>query len=184
MVRLASAFYYTTNGVTNPTLHMQPGEVQRWRLLNATQGDNLVMSLEGHALHIVAMDGITVGKMITLSDKTPLVMAPGQRYDVLVKAGAPGTYHLQSLDPAAPASVSPSGIAPKSRNSRTSFDFPTPCAPSPGTDCKGQLSYPFPLATIKVDGDPIDMQLPAGSLPVPAGLPRGGTIVHTSSEAE
>ena len=30
-----SFFYYTTNGVTNPTLHMRPGEVQRWRLLNA-----------------------------------------------------------------------------------------------------------------------------------------------------
>jgi FtsP/CotA-like multicopper oxidase with cupredoxin domain len=32
-----SYFYYTTNGVTNPTLHMRPGEVQRWRWLNAAQ---------------------------------------------------------------------------------------------------------------------------------------------------
>src|SRR3984893_7056821 len=178
-----SNFYYTTNGVTNPTLHMRPGEVQRWRLLNATQGDNLVLSLQGHALHIVAMDGITVGKMITLSDKTPLVIAPGQRYDVLVKAGAPATYYLQSLDPAAPASVSPSGIAPESRNARTSFDFPTPCAPSPETDCKGQLSYPFPLATIKVDGNPIDMQLPAGSFTVPAGLSNVDTQLNTVPNA-
>ena len=29
-----SRYSYTTNGVANPTLHMQPGEVQRWRLLN------------------------------------------------------------------------------------------------------------------------------------------------------
>ena len=32
-----SFFYYTTNGVTNPTLRMRPGEVQRWRLLNGSQ---------------------------------------------------------------------------------------------------------------------------------------------------
>jgi FtsP/CotA-like multicopper oxidase with cupredoxin domain len=35
-----SRFSYTTNGVANPTLAMQPGEVQRWRLLNASDGDN------------------------------------------------------------------------------------------------------------------------------------------------
>jgi FtsP/CotA-like multicopper oxidase with cupredoxin domain len=40
-----SFFYYTTNGVTNPTLHMRPGEVQRWRLLNATDGDNLLITV-------------------------------------------------------------------------------------------------------------------------------------------
>src|SRR5271168_2783564 len=39
-----SNFYFTTNGVTNPTLHMQPGEVQRWRLLNATEGENLLLT--------------------------------------------------------------------------------------------------------------------------------------------
>lgn len=55
-----SFFYYTTDGVTNPTLHMRPGEVQRWRLLDATDSDNLLISLKGHALNIVAMDGITV----------------------------------------------------------------------------------------------------------------------------
>ena len=33
-----SNFYFTTNGVTNPTLHMRPGEVQRWRLLAGRAG--------------------------------------------------------------------------------------------------------------------------------------------------
>jgi hypothetical protein len=33
--------YFTTNGVTNPTLHMRPGEMQRWRVLNAASGDGL-----------------------------------------------------------------------------------------------------------------------------------------------
>ena len=57
-----SNFYFTTNGVTNPTLQMRPGEVQRWRLLNATEGENLLLTLEGTGLNVVAMDGITASK--------------------------------------------------------------------------------------------------------------------------
>jgi FtsP/CotA-like multicopper oxidase with cupredoxin domain len=41
-----SFFYYTTNGVTNPTLQMRPGEVQRWRLLNASDSDDLLVALQ------------------------------------------------------------------------------------------------------------------------------------------
>jgi hypothetical protein len=43
--RVPSRYSYTTNGVANPTLQMQPGEVQRWRLLNAIDGDNLQLVL-------------------------------------------------------------------------------------------------------------------------------------------
>ena len=60
-----------------------------------------------------------------------------------------------------------------------SFDFPAPCTPGPGVDCTGQFSYPFPLATIEVGGDPVDMQLPTGPLPVPAGLPSVDTMLNT-----
>ena len=57
--------------------------------------------------------------------------------------------------------MSPSGIAPAPRNSRMSFDFPSPCSPIliPAPTATGQLTYPFPLATIIVDGDPIDMAI-------------------------
>ena len=92
-----SRFSYTTNGVANPTLHMQPGEVQRWRLLNATDGDNLQMVLQGHGLNVVAMDAITVPNTYLLNPGDPLVIGPGQRMDVMVKAGLPGTYLLQVL---------------------------------------------------------------------------------------
>lgn len=53
-----SNFYFTINGVTNPTLHMRPGEVQRWRLLNAAERENLLPALQCHSFHIVTMDGI------------------------------------------------------------------------------------------------------------------------------
>ena len=170
-----SHFYFTTNGATNPTLRLRPGEVQRWRWLNADQAENLLVALQGHGLNIVAMDGITAAAMTRLPPEVPVVMGPGQRYDVLVQAGEPGTYLLQTLDPATPASVSPSGIDPQPRNSRHSFDFPEPCTslddlsdePCP----EGLPTYPITLATIFVEGDPIDMALPSGPLPVPRAFP-------------
>src|SRR5439155_18415319 len=101
-----SRFSYTTNGIANPTLHMRPGEVQRWRLLNATDGDNLQLVLvsngagkEGLGLNVVAMDAITVPKTYRLEPGDPLVMGPGQRMDVMIKAGKPGTYLLRTRDP-------------------------------------------------------------------------------------
>jgi FtsP/CotA-like multicopper oxidase with cupredoxin domain len=138
-----SRFSYTTNGVANPTLHMQPGEVQRWRLLNASDGDNLQLVLvsneigkPGLGLNVVAMDAITVQTTNHLAAGDPLVIGPGQRIDVMVKAGQPGTYVLQTLDPNSgevKASVSPyrdsnfpNGIDPDWRPSRHSFDFPPP----------------------------------------------------------
>src|SRR4051794_5360897 len=207
-----SFFYYTTNGVTNPTLHMRPGEVQRWRLLNASDSDNLLIDLQGHGLNIVAMDGITVETMRQLPPGTPLVMGPGQRMDVLVKAGDPGTYRLQTLDPNTEESVSPSGIDPASRASRHSFDFPSACpaasqdsVATPATikkkhglhaaannvaladPCAAQpptiLQYPVALTTVVVDGPPREMKLPSGPLPVPQGLPSVATMLTKTPAA-
>ena len=148
-----SYFYYTTNGVTNPTLHMRPGEVQRWRLLNASDSDNLLVALQGHGLNIVAMDGITVANMYHLKTGAPVVMGAGQRYDVLVKAGNPGTYQLQALDwTTNPESVSPSpqNIDPEQRTSQHSFDFPTPCVAT------GPFACPPPIQQTIVPSQPRD----------------------------
>lgn len=213
--------YYTNNGVTNPTLHMHPGEVQRWRLLNASEGDNLLVALEGHGLNVVAMDGITVPNMYELKPGKPLVMGPGQRMDVLVQAGAPGTYKLTTSDPSSydadvvahtMESVSPSGIEPAARTSRHSFDFTTPCpvvatpAPPPapvkgdkaadaaaaaaaaaGEACSAKppavLQYPVALATVIVDGPPVDMKLPSGPLPVPKDLPSVAKMLSVTPNA-
>jgi FtsP/CotA-like multicopper oxidase with cupredoxin domain len=71
-----------------------------------------------------------------------------------------------------------------------SFDFPTPCSPAfqaaiLGPSCAGQrLTYPFPLATIVVDGDPVDMQLPTDPLPAPKGLPSMEAMLNTAPSAE
>jgi FtsP/CotA-like multicopper oxidase with cupredoxin domain len=198
-----SRYSYTTNGIANPTLHMQPGEVQRWRLLNATDGDNLQLVLvsnvegqEGLGLNVVAMDAITVPKTYRLEPGDPLVIGPGQRYDVMITAGKPGTYLLQTLDPnsgVVQASVSPyrdkqfpNGIDPRTRVSRHSNDFPVPC-PALGdkpSDCKpGQFAYPVTLATIEVSGEAKKMDLPADPLPTPKGLPSIDTMLSRTPNA-
>jgi FtsP/CotA-like multicopper oxidase with cupredoxin domain len=165
----------TTNGVTNPTLGMRPGEVQRWRLRNAAAGETLVLALQEHSLNIVANDGVTAPRMRTLGPEVPYVMGAGQRVDLLVKAGEPGIYLLQALNPAPADSagwsvVSESDIDPAPRNARLSGDLPAP-------------TFPVTLATVVVSGEPRDMPLPAGPLPVPHGLPSIDTMLNTPANA-
>jgi FtsP/CotA-like multicopper oxidase with cupredoxin domain len=197
-----SRYSYTTNGVANPTLQMRPGEVQRWRLLNAIDGDNLQLVLvsnvkgqNGLGLNVVAMDAITAPKTYHLAAGDPLVIGPGQRMDVMVKAGTPGTYLLQTLDPNSgevKASVSPyrdsnfpSGIAPAWQPSRHSFDFPSPC-PGLGDSSSScgatQFKYPVTLATITVSGATENMNLPADPLPTPTSLPSIATMLSRTPD--
>ena len=163
--------YFTTNGVINPTLHMRPGEVQRWRMLNAGSGETLLVALQSHELNVLMNDGINVQKLLTLAAGTPYVMGAGQRVDMMVQASqTPGTYLLQCLSPTTAASVSPQGIAPAPRSSHISGDFPMP-------------TYPITLATIVIDGKPENMALPTEELPPPTGLPSIPTMVGTTPNA-
>jgi FtsP/CotA-like multicopper oxidase with cupredoxin domain len=82
---------YTVNGVVNPTITMHPGEVQRWRILNAAEGKFMSLNLEEHLLQAVAWDGLTLHEPEGHND---LVLTAGSRSEVLVKAGKPGTYSL------------------------------------------------------------------------------------------
>jgi FtsP/CotA-like multicopper oxidase with cupredoxin domain len=184
-----SRFSYTTNGVANPTLTMQPGEVQRWRLLNASDGDNLQLALvpqanpsdytHGLGLNVVALDGITLPRTYALAAAVnglpnPLVIGPAQRADVMVKApSAPGVYLLQALDNNSnfiTASVSPyrdsnfpRGITPAGQPSRRGGnDFPGPC-PAPGLEPSACLPQLPPLP-------PFPPYAPAGFFNYPVTL--------------
>jgi FtsP/CotA-like multicopper oxidase with cupredoxin domain len=85
---------------------MRPGEVQRWRLIGAQFQEDLLLGLEKHNLYVVAYDGIQLASMQEL--KT-LLVAPGQRADILIQAGAPGTYEFGALpyDQGHPAPTGP-----------------------------------------------------------------------------
>jgi FtsP/CotA-like multicopper oxidase with cupredoxin domain len=87
----ATQVLYTVNGVLTPRLHMYPGQVQRWRLVNAAADNFMSLALKNHDFHVLAWDGLT----LPAPDTTDVVMlSPGNRVDLLVKAGRPGVYDL------------------------------------------------------------------------------------------
>ena len=101
-----AARFLAVNGVREPTITMRPGEVQRWRILHAGWQDDLFLDLEGHTLNPIARDGIPLARMGQTVPRKPdkpteypnaMLMAPGQRIDVLVQAGKPGTYAFRAV---------------------------------------------------------------------------------------
>ncbi len=80
------------NGQLVPVITMRPGEIQRWRMIHAGLNTSIHVHLEDHTLTAIALDGIPLKKMHTL---TRAELEPAYRIDVLVKASlTPGTYCL------------------------------------------------------------------------------------------
>ena len=103
-----STRFLTVNGQRRPAdPDAAGGEVQRWRLLQAAHQDDMFLELEKHALHAIAYDGIPSSAASKVMNQ--LLMAPGQRADVLVQAGAPGIYELRAApyDQGHPAPTGP-----------------------------------------------------------------------------
>ncbi len=98
--------FLAINGQRRPTIEMRPGEVQRWRLVGSQYQDDMFLELEKHELNVIAYDGIALRNMQSL--KT-LLFAPGQRADILVQAGTPGTYEFRALpyDQGHPSPIGP-----------------------------------------------------------------------------
>jgi FtsP/CotA-like multicopper oxidase with cupredoxin domain len=128
---LSSGRQVTINGQIVPVIRMRPGEVQRWRLIDATFRETIALTLQGHTLYEIATDGIYTGRLDAWPAGTDLLLYPGYRSDVLVQASAtPGTYQL--LDDSAGAAVGLRGVA-EDQNL---------------------------LALVIVEGTPVDMRLP------------------------
>ena len=90
------------NGVRQPTIVMQSGEVQRWRFINTQVFNYLNLSLDGHTLQQYTMDGWGSSTYQDFPDGRKsngkgVLLAAGNRSSVLMKAGEPGTYLLRSL---------------------------------------------------------------------------------------
>jgi len=83
------------NGLVNPVLPIRPGQVQRWRIVNASNARFYKLSLENHALYVVGTEGGLLDKPYAMS---AILLSPGERLDVLVKADQTSkTYRLLSL---------------------------------------------------------------------------------------
>ena len=101
---------FNVNGKYKPTLTARPGEVQRWRFINATGTPRGVTPLEllsasvDAALQLIAVDGIYLPAPRFVSQWE---ISPGNRADFFVRFPSTGTYIVrkaaQTLPPFAPA---------------------------------------------------------------------------------
>ncbi len=84
------------NGRQRPVLAAAPGSRERWRFVNAANGRYFRLALAGHQLLVIGHDG---GLVVEPYAVTSLLVAPGERYDVLVELeGQPGDrLSLQTL---------------------------------------------------------------------------------------
>jgi FtsP/CotA-like multicopper oxidase with cupredoxin domain len=100
---------YTVNGELNPIIYIRPGEVQRWRIVNAGMSEHVPVQLlnengDPQPLYQIAADGITFPHPVESElvfwgrvDKDPapgIFTASGNRADVLIKCDEPGVYQL------------------------------------------------------------------------------------------
>jgi FtsP/CotA-like multicopper oxidase with cupredoxin domain len=75
------------NGNPTPTLPMHAGGVERLRILNVANGRFFNLAIEGYQWHVIGTDG---GLVPQPWDTPTLLVAPGERYDVLlIPNGAP-----------------------------------------------------------------------------------------------
>ena len=97
-----TASVQTINGVANPIINMQAGEVQRWRLINATgkAASAFQLSLSGDdapEMFLIAVDGNFLDET-HWDSATPtraVFLAPGNRADVLVVASSAGQFDMR-----------------------------------------------------------------------------------------
>jgi FtsP/CotA-like multicopper oxidase with cupredoxin domain len=101
---------WLVNGVKRPRIVMKTGEVQNWRFMNASIFNMLNLSLDRHTLFQYSHDGnprrtfLQVPPLPTPAPKPPqpsypegVVLGAGNRTNVLVRAGPPGTYFLRTM---------------------------------------------------------------------------------------
>lgn len=81
------------NGQSRPTLTARPGERERWRIVNACTSLYLRLRLDGQQLQLLGLDS---GRLAAPRDVDEIVLAAGNRADVLVNITA-GTSQLRSL---------------------------------------------------------------------------------------
>jgi FtsP/CotA-like multicopper oxidase with cupredoxin domain len=81
------------NGQHQPVITAAPGAVQRWRVINGCTSRVLSLRLESHRLTQIALDGVYLP---TPADRDQVVLAPGNRADLLIHPTSGGRYTLVS----------------------------------------------------------------------------------------
>lgn len=88
-----------------PRYQVQPGEVVRFRILNGNSDDVMPVVVDGHAVHMIGMDGVNYPELRTRPAVDPdavygdeqILLAPGNRAEFLLVGGDPGVYKIRQL---------------------------------------------------------------------------------------
>lgn len=135
------------NGVQDPTLKIAPGQIQRWRIYNATAERLLTIELPGTTFQVLAQDGITLRNMMP---EKVLHIGPGSRLEVLVHGGSPGSTVMSSM--------------PFRQCIKGCFD------PFAGNPPSGRVSEKQALLTMLTAGAPVHDRMPSGPIGNPPDL--------------
>ncbi|MFJ4920080.1 multicopper oxidase family protein [Streptomyces sp. NPDC088725] len=84
---------FVVNGNYQPVIRLRVGEVQRWRLVNASAFTVLPIEVEGHTLHQIATDGVAFTRTV---ERDRVTLSMGNRADVMIKAQRPGSYRIMA----------------------------------------------------------------------------------------
>lgn len=167
---------HTINGQMFPVLTMAPGEVQRWRLIDAGIRESIGVELRGpytgngtptidevltlpkNNLNEIAVDGTALNKMDAWDQ---IELEPGYRSDVMVQLRKPGKYFL----------VDNGVIQATVTRDPITGDYSVTQSPSLSLTCPGTPEQPNFLATVVVSGVAKRMSLPTtaqmANLPLP-----------------
>ncbi|WP_245529818.1 multicopper oxidase family protein [Anaeromyxobacter dehalogenans] len=125
----------TVNGQVNPYLAVTAGEVRRLRILNVSNARFYRLSLQGHPFHVVGADGGLLDR--PTAARSELLMAPGERVDLLVPFGTAdkGDYKLLALPYARHGNMASAQVTLLTVRiaSRTRAAQALPAAVAPGT---------------------------------------------------
>jgi len=81
------------NGQHQPIITAAPGAIERWRVINGCTSRVLALRLNGHRLTQIALDGVFLPAPV---DRDRVVLAPGNRADLLVRPIRSGRFALVS----------------------------------------------------------------------------------------
>jgi FtsP/CotA-like multicopper oxidase with cupredoxin domain len=135
--------YFTLNGQREPIIRLRPGEVQRWRILHAGYQDDILMSLDGHTLLPIARDGIrlpAIGASAGVTQPASVGEAPPEA--ILFAPGQRVDVLVQAGEPG---------------------EYLLQALPY----FQGYDAPVGPIARVIVEGEPLNMALPAGLPPPP-----------------
>ena len=108
---IGEAFFKETHNSAKPreplttqlppfTYRMRPGEVARFRFLNACSDLMMPIQVEGHDMWLLAMDGNNYERPRLrpyVNEAPQVILGPANRAEFLIRAGKPGKYQILQL---------------------------------------------------------------------------------------